>query len=287
MGRDKPSFDALINDVAKGHYYNIAGEKPIFIDPPDIEVMINSHGYRSDEFSMGHSQKNYLFSGCSFTWAAGLPEGNSWANFVNNDLGKDKIFNLSLLGQSITSIVSNVYRYIRSYGPPEAIFILLPGLDRHEHVHFDYDMASNKKFAITTASMLKHFKDNEIILDKKEFDFLSNVFYPQDHLLYQAVNQMKVLEEYLEMKGIPFLWSTWDNLFSPMLDYFSVFKNYFKMPLLDQEWLHENEPKDIPNKKYWIKAGDAPAHHPGIGEQTHFSNHFLEQFKKRWVIHET
>mgnify|MGYP006092819585 CR=1 FL=1 len=280
MGRDKPSFDGLINDVAKGPYYEFAG-KPLFIKPPDIEVLINSHGYRSDEFRMGLAQKNYLFSGCSFTWGAGLPEGKSWANVVNNNLGKDKIFNLGLIGQSINSIVANVYRYIRSYGPPEAIFLLLPGLDRHEHVHIGYDPYLNRKFAITTASMLGHFEENGLIKNKEEFDFLSNVFYPEDHLLYQAANQMKVLEEYLEMKGIPLLWSTWDIYLVPMLDNFNVFNNYFKMPVVSTEWLHENEPKDVVGKKYWARAGDAPAHHPGMGEQIHFANNFVAEFKKR------
>ena len=284
MGRDKPSYDGLINDIARGPHYKEFSLGPLFLNPPDIEIKINSLGYRSNEFSMAYATKNYLFSGCSFTWGAGLPEGTYWATRVNKSLKKNKIFNLSLVGQSITSIVSNVYRYIRAYGPPEAIFILLPGLPRHEHVHISDDGLLNKKFAINTFSMLEHFKANNLIKNKKEFDFLSDVFYPKDHLLYQAVNQMKVLEEYLEMKGIPFLWSTWDIEFIPMLENFNVLNNYFKMPGVDPEWLHENEPKDAASKKYWNRAGDAPLHHPGIGEQIHFANHFLEQFKKRYGI---
>lgn len=109
----------------------------------------NSLGYRSDDFTSTHNGKHVLFAGCSNTFGMGMDdEEKIWPRILFNKIKlKENLsgfFNLGKPGGSIEGILSLCFRYIKTYGPPDVIFIVLPdiyrGLRLHEKIRGYYDV---------------------------------------------------------------------------------------------------------------------------------------------------
>jgi len=99
----------------------------------------NSNNYKyyfSDPFTkVHHSQKHFLFAGCSITAGCGVDNiKNTWSyKLYNNISQKEKCsgyFNVSLSGGSPIEILLNVFKYIAKYSDPNYIFILFSNYGR-------------------------------------------------------------------------------------------------------------------------------------------------------------
>lgn len=97
----------------------------------------NSAGYRSENFFV-HQPENkklhVLFAGCSVTFGQGVPLEYSWPKIVYEKIKETKettgFFNLATPGATNEMIIENVYGYIKKFGMPDVIFVLLPDLLR-------------------------------------------------------------------------------------------------------------------------------------------------------------
>lgn len=98
---------------------------------------LNSLGYRSDQFfrhEKDTDQRHILFAGCSFTFGQGLYLDSTWPKIIYDRISKDQevsgFFNLGTPGVTNLQIVRLVYEYIKEFGVPGTVFILLPDVIR-------------------------------------------------------------------------------------------------------------------------------------------------------------
>jgi len=275
-------LSSLYSRIAKTRYYEPHNHNmpKIVQETPGIDVVLNNDGYRSDPFELQSDNPDYLFTGCSFTWGAGLPEKKYWSHFLNNKLGGEKHMNLGASGASSTAIISNIYRYIRQYGKPKAIFALFPNLERFETTQV---IRLDGGMQIVQEPYLLHsinFHPQE--LTQEELDFVNERVVTEDFLLARALNEIKTLEEYLEMLGIPFIWSTWDSDFFENIQSAKGFTNYAEIMTDYRDYIKTHMPEDSLEKTYWFEAGDGPGGHPGVGQNKYFADCFYEAFAEKY-----
>ena len=84
-----------------------------------------------------------MFAGCSVTWGTGLPIEDTWSYKLYKDFASHEelsgYFNLSYPGAASTEIIHNIMKYIKRYGKPDKIFLMLPEIMRG--VHFEKSAA--------------------------------------------------------------------------------------------------------------------------------------------------
>lgn len=208
----KSRVDSNHNDRVVMHAFSkdfpqIVGH-PISSKP---NVMLNSDGYRSDEFITNHNGLHILFSGCSTTFGDGLQDNEIWATQVYNKIKSHTetsgFFNIGTPGQGITYIVFHIFKYIKNFGRPDVIFINFPVSRRF----VSFDKKSNRYVYF-------------------------NVFEPEDasYELWQTIPFLEyqyifMLEEYCKSNDIILIYGTWDttshfNLYQD-LDYFIEIKD--------------------------------------------------------------
>jgi hypothetical protein len=152
------------------------------------EYIVNSYGYRCDEFIKIHKEKHILFSGCSNTYGIGLKKEEVWAYQVYEKINKTEAcsgyFNLGLGANNIIQCIINIFKYCKKFGNPDSIFINLPSLQRF----FDFETEKNE-YRITN-----HTK------------FYNN-YYINALTVY---NYYFILEEYCRTNNIKLFCFTWD-----------------------------------------------------------------------------
>lgn len=99
-----------------------------------LDYVMNSDHFRSDEFTQDHTDNHILFAGCSNTFGAGVKYKKTWAyrlyEKLTQEIKIDGYYNLGLCGGSIFEILININKYIKQFGFPKIIFILLPEIER-------------------------------------------------------------------------------------------------------------------------------------------------------------
>lgn len=263
---------------------------------------LNSLRYRSNEF---YERPDILFSGCSFTYGMGLSKDSLWIDRIAKKMKKEYV-NLGLPGKSVSSIINNIYSYFREYGHPEYVFCLFPNFNRFElpinkHIIISERNISNEKY---NSSPIKGGIDaggyiQDIIMD--DTDISSKPKYSQkphvaenvlsiDISYWTAVKQILSFEQYCQVAGIKFFWTTWDkdlNLAINLIKnkYLNQYNNFI---LLDEGYesldCHVKEKES--NTILWDLAGDRDRGedyaHPGI----HFHIHVAEAFYNSLAIDE-
>jgi hypothetical protein len=95
---------------------------------------INSHFFRSENFKNDHDGLHVLFAGCSYTFGHGMGYDNVWSKIVYDKIAsKNKLsgyFNIGVGGASIMESVSLIFKYCRTYGNPDVIFLNMPNFGR-------------------------------------------------------------------------------------------------------------------------------------------------------------
>jgi hypothetical protein len=248
-----------------------------------IEYKNNSNGYRSDDFSKDTAIKNFLFAGCSFTYALGLPYEFSWAYELNKDLKGENFYNLSSPGRGFQAIINDIYQYIRLFGKPKAIFVMFPSLNRTHVANFKTSDEFGSFYEIENIILDRFGSRNKKSPFDNEEDFKKIQKYTTvETLSYNFYNAVCQLEDYLEAIGVPLLWTTWDHDFAQSINGRKMFKDYFSLDF--GAWEKNKKDNFYPpeglgeNRKYWLDASDGPNGHPGIMEQRWFATQFLNKF---------
>jgi len=265
---------------------------------------LNSLKYRSEEF---YSNPEVIFSGCSFTYGMGLEEEYLWTDILAKKINK-KYINLALPGKSTSSIINNLYSYIREYGKPEYIFCLFPNFNRFELPINPDIIISERNLSNDQYNSSPIFEDNgvdagayiqdiimyqEDLSDKPKYSKKPHVaenILSTDISYWTAIKHILLFEQYCEAAGIKFFWTTWEkdlNIAINLLKdrYLNQYKNFM---LLDEgyESTECHQTNMMENKLLWDNAGDRDRGieyaHPGI----HFHIHVAEAFYKELAIDE-
>jgi hypothetical protein len=151
------------------------------------KYIINSHGFRCDEFTNIHEKKHILFSGCSNTYGVGLKKEEIWPYKVYEKINKEEgcsgYFNIGLGGNNIINSILNIFKYCKKFGNPDIIFINFPCHSRF----FDFD------------------KDELVYRVKSYSDFYAN-YYINKLTIY---NYYFILEQYCKNNNIKLFSFTW------------------------------------------------------------------------------
>jgi hypothetical protein len=215
----------------------------------DITYSLNNHRYRCDDFYKGLAEDNYLFSGCSYTFGTGIPYESIWAVNLNKALKGTLCFNLGMPGASYDQIINDAYDYIRMFGKPKAIFLLLPNLERIPSFSYHDDKPYMRNSHIQTYASNKYrlfFKHTQ-----------------PEILVYRFYKLLQQFEEYCQLQNIPLLWTTWDLELDKVItnclefdNFFSLFSDEKVAMLLGIERLTSDLVEDPIAKKYFYKARD-------------------------------
>lgn len=242
------------------------------VDGPEITYQINSDGFRSRHFNeFDPKLKNILFAGCSITLGEGLPEDVTWYSRLSKEIGVNNFYNVSSTGASTRLIVKNILTFIRKYGAPEFIFVLLPNFARD----LQYDPISNK-----IISCLVH---PQWIAGPKKFitQRVYTLNYKEQYGAFNSIENIRILEDICILNNIKLIWSSWNNTANEVFEkikfnnYFTG-SNMFSFDGTDSDFLTKENVNNLP---YWSKAQDGI--HPGSGWNELVYKDFLKEFLRR------
>ena len=241
----------------KGHVY----------PDPLISYKINNYGYRSDEINLNNAKNNFLYSGCSNTFGIGVPIESTWAYQVNEDLKGDSFINIGMNGASHKTIIFDIFRYIKNFGKPKAIFILFPNIERHIGFHKDED----KNIFVLVYRNPRGREDMQKCLDA----------IPEEVSLFEFYHLVMILEDYLEELGIPLVWTTWDDKLNKNILLTKGFKNYVDPENLDifSKTRDIGKPEKFKNR-YWEIARDLS--HMGTKSHMFYAQLFIDVWRSKY-----
>jgi len=99
---------------------------------PTISYKLNSHGFRSDEFSEEECRESITFLGCSNTYGSHLHKENTWSYLVANELNLKEI-NLGICGGSLDSAF-RVYNEWQPIHKSKITCLFIPPCSRMETI---------------------------------------------------------------------------------------------------------------------------------------------------------
>jgi len=250
-------------------FYRFPDEK-IVVTGPEFEYKLNKDGFRTKNFERLNSNTyNFLYSGCSYTFGEGIPEEYMWTNLLSNKLkgsfAKEvKDYNISKRGLSIHAIVRGVFSFCEKYGDPDLIVLFLPNIARSIHYNSETKEYEDLCIPDTLDGVKPHRKDIQYV---KSFCY-------EDHKLL-ALDMLKFLEKYCELKGIKLIYSSW--LYRERYLYEeSDLKNHYQVNIgphipVDKELA---ELENTNNDPYWSVARDGL--HPGTFANKKVSEEFFK-----------
>lgn len=251
------------------------------VDSSDLILYkLNKHFFRSQHFkNLNQEDINILYTGCSWTFGSGLPENLMWTNFLTNKIQSENInkkvesFNVALPGAPIFSVIKNAMSFIRNYGKPTYIFMIVPPVSRD----LLYDPEFNEYFQ--TVVHRNYFEEEGT---RRFFlDYVIN--HRHENSILKAVETIKMFEDFCNAADIKLIWTNWhypESRIYEEIDFNNYMKSDQNFRQLKQGWSKDDTPYyDNPKKMdYWEVAQDD--NHPGSCWSLHISDKFFESFLK-------
>jgi hypothetical protein len=193
----------------------------------DITYKFNSLGFRVPscniplKFDDAYDYPTFMIAGCSVTEGTGLPEEHLWHSFLtekfiqNNDTRRPIAkLNIGKSGRGIGEIVRYIYISIERYGArPDLIYILFPSINRRELI-VDDEMATFTpilhRLLINTPGCPDFCSKNQKEYIEMNYKMMSNI----RELYHNAFKSLLFLKYYLEVKKIPWFFSSWSKDFT-------------------------------------------------------------------------
>ncbi len=256
------------------------------VDDVDVPYISNSHGFRGPELK--HAE--LVAVGCSQTYGVGVLEEETWPSVLASELGVSYV-NLGIPGGSIQSIVETAIAYVKTYGAPKIMCVVLPGLYRTKMAFNRKVLDAPKNLGINYSSYpevyvadvdlsKRYVQETRPSLSKAPHQ-LTDVI-PMETILYFGLVSIKHLIEYCSIAGIDLHISTWrpdtQKTMAEMLpDMFLEFDNieYF---LYGSSELHCHR-NDLDNPRWDI--GSDRSRHAGVHQHIHYSELFKNAIKRR------
>ena len=251
----------------KKSYFEYESNSPKIIDGPEISYFLNKQGFRSQDFDNFDSKNfNILVAGDSFTFGDSLPNDCVWPQILKNKFVKKniEIFNLGFNANSIREIVKNTIAFIRKYGSPDIVVLLLPPENRN--ILFDEENNTFTKGMRESNWLLKHSGN---ISKKSKIRFYRGYNQTESYLL--AIDLMHMLEDILFEKNIPFVWATHQDKDEKIYEKIK-FKNFVKIDY--SNGIEVNESEAMP---YWEIAKDNA--HPGSKWHVFFAEFIFKKIE--------
>lgn len=222
-----------------------------------IEYFFNEDGFRGKNFKDINTNDS-IAAGCSYTFGLGLPENLTWPSLLKNYFYNSNVYNIGFMGFTTSIIINNIFVFIKKYGIPKNILIILPPI--HRKIQF------NKKIKIIESI-------HDPLLFFNENDWHKN-FNDETHMFSSLSNNvmlLNILENFCNINNINLLWFSWDIYSQKIYE-----KIDFKFLIKEDSFYKIDNNIDIPinfDKRYLNSADDG--YHPGVKDQFCFAKTFL------------
>jgi hypothetical protein len=226
------------------------------------DIVLNSNGYRSDEFITEHDGKHILFSGCSNTFGLGLTREEMWSSKLLSRLessGQEVSgnFNIAYPGSGVFEIVSNTIRYCNLYGMPDAIFVQILDMARF------YDIDDRNPDQVKNVTLTRSHKNA----------FMGKLLKQLEIHNYQY---LMMLEAFCKAKNIDLFILSWKpgKYFEESVD----LENFYEGDVEDMAKSISSYIDRNPKDEFALTARDRI--HPGNGQQEYWADFGFNLYNK-------
>lgn len=246
-------------------------------DDGTITYFYNNEWFRSDDFSATHNSKYHvLFAGCSETEGVGGNIDTVWTKMLHASLKEkydiDGFYSIAKAGFGWQKIITNFTIYVKKYGAPTHLFVLMPNIDRQ----FAWYSSEKKwryiqKFPFSAGS-------------PSNADDFQNIATEEEHMkmLADFTVGWKLFIEYCNSIGTKILWSTWDFEESPNFLLFDQPGNFFVIKM--KEAFGDFIRKNRPDGKLNSDDLDRRDGHSGVLFHMYWKEKFMEEIEKRGMF---
>ena len=222
-------------------------EKENAEDDGTVSYKYNNEYFRSDEFVSTHKGRHVLFAGCSETEGQGGDLEDAWGKILFNNISDqhslDGYYSVGKSGYGWQKIINQVRTYIKKYGKPDNLFILLPNIGRFLEWSDELsDWYARQEYPNLWPDQPAAFESNMYIGEqtperyKKAFvDFVST---------------WKLFEDFCIEANIKLVWGSWYAVDSYNFNNLNLFKNFvflFQSDMLDNIDQYRKDAKLLPN----------------------------------------
>lgn len=191
-------LDVFFEEFDKTWHQEIKEKKLSFVPPErnnceddgTVEYLYNDEYFRCDNFIKDHKETHVLFAGCSETEGVGGNLDACWAYMTYKELEKTNkmsgYFNIAKSGFGWQKVITNTLVYIKKYGAPDYLFILLPD--------------NNRSFNWRESDSCWEY------MQKWDLDVVNH----QRNLIDLMVS-WRLFLEFCKLQNIKIIWTTWSN----------------------------------------------------------------------------
>lgn len=177
------------------------------------EYRHNSYGFRGEEFP---GQVDLITGGCSQTVGIGVPEEATWHESLAQRLGVSHV-NIAAAGWSIPQLVESIMWYIKKYGKPKTIVLLVPDFARGFGVYNKNVLRDPK------VGHMHETSGSPVYLSKYDVnaaDTYPNIskrphiptdIFPPEFTVYFSARALASFIEYCRVGEIELVWGSWNN----------------------------------------------------------------------------
>jgi hypothetical protein len=245
---------------------------------PQVVYKLNEKGFRSENFEPLTSKNlNVLISGCSVTFGQGVFQEHSWPELFSKEIGLKsnkpiKMYNLAVMGGSVHLTIKNLMSFIRTYGSPDEIYLLLPPSSRR--LVYD-EHADNFRNILVNKEGYKSLANKKNLAVKRFYDS-----YCEEDTALLATTLMGLFESFCEAKNIKLVWSSYGTISKSDFYKSSGFKFYKQYRAPGSEFYASDKtslhlvPENKNNIPHWMTGSDGD--HPGAAWHYEISKMFLD-----------
>ena len=247
------------------------------IDDGEVTYDYNNDWFRSDEFTVDHPEKYHIvFSGCSETEGVGSPLDTVWSKMLHTEL-KEKYdiggyYNLAKSGNGWHKVVSSLMVYIKKYGKPTHLFVLLPNIARN-FVWEDERETWTYQQKLNFSSNKKHLPES-MVNQITTLDEYRNAFI-------QFSLTWKLFEAFCNASNIKLICSSWNYEENLNLEFQNHIPSYFPLHRPDFD---EYAKIKRPDGKFKDKDLRRRDNHSGILYHEWWKDAFMDEIKKRGLF---
>lgn len=249
------SFNLYYNGGSQKIYYNYVGtqedERKIY-KSKDAEVTyyFNKEGFRTKQFNLLNKNNiNILTAGCSNTFGQSMPEEKIWPTILKNKISNNNVdlYNIGVSGLDTGRIIANCYNFIKKYGAPDYLFLLLPPIQRSLVLSKNNEVAT-----LQDPILVRSISDLSKALFKKKSKL--------PIILYNNLIHLINLETFCITNNIKLFWHSWDNNSQEIYEK-CLFNNNISNQIFSKEMhniieLYEINGDTLSADKYWEFAED-------------------------------
>lgn len=246
-------------------------------DALPVKYMMNSHGYRCDEFN----NQKILTLGCSQTEGHGLPVELTWPYLISKKMNAEYI-NLAKGGDGAQGQVTKTFQFFKDFYHPEYIFAVFP-LGRIEIPAIkDVFYSKNKQdknFMFQENEITRAILHNHKLEKFSKMPHIAEDVLPEEFAIFYNILFIRMLSQYCKSNNIKFIWTYYKDTTTNILPFGDSVDGYFDFDsYLDFESFESNPALDchteFSDHEFFTRAADFkkfPPGHWGFHKQIHIA----------------